>query len=125
STVFVFHVVPHGFVPLQDKQYLVSFAQLPEGATLDRTEKVIREMSDIALKEPGVESAVAFPGLSINGFMNNSSAGIVFLTLKPFEERRSKSLSGTAIAHDLQMKYMGIKDAFVAIFPPPPVSGLG
>ncbi len=82
-------MVPPGFVPTQDKQYLVSFAQLPDGATLDRTEKVIRQMSDIALKEPGVESAVAFPGLSINGFINSPSAGIVFVTLKPFEERTS------------------------------------
>jgi multidrug efflux pump len=124
-TFLVFQKVPAGFVPQQDKQYLVSFAQLPDAATLDRTEKVIRQMSDIALKEPGVEGAVAFPGLSINGFMNNSSAGIVFVTLKPFEERRSKNLSGPAIAHSLQMKYFGIKDAFVAIFPPPAVNGLG
>ncbi|MEQ9564284.1 MAG: efflux RND transporter permease subunit, partial [Pseudomonadales bacterium] len=72
-----FQILPSGFVPIQDKQYLVSFAQLPQGATLDRTEDVIREMSDIALQEPGVESAVAFPGLSINGFVNSSSAGIV------------------------------------------------
>ena len=51
-----------GFVPAQDKQYLIGFAQLPDGATLDRTEEVIRRMGDIALKQPGVESAVAFPG---------------------------------------------------------------
>jgi multidrug efflux pump len=120
-----FQMVPSGFVPVQDKQYLVSFAQLPEGATLERTEAVIREMSEIALKEPGVESAVAFPGLSINGFINSSSAGIVFVTLKPFEERTSEELSGFAISQSLQMKYMGVKDAFIAIFPPPPVSGLG
>ncbi len=125
STYFVFHAVPSGFVPVQDKQYLVSFAQLPDGATLDRTEKVIREMSDIALKQPGVESAVAFPGLSINGFINSSSAGIVFVTLKPFEERKTPELSGLAISHALQMKYNGVKDAFIAIFPPPPVQGLG
>ncbi|HEY8966682.1 MAG TPA: efflux RND transporter permease subunit [Candidatus Methylacidiphilales bacterium] len=125
SAYFVFQIVPPGFVPTQDKQYLVSFAQLPDGATLDRTEKVIREMSDIALKEPGVESAVAFPGLSINGFINSSSAGIVFVTLKPFEERKGAALSGGAIAHKLQMKYNGVKDAFIAIFPPPPVMGLG
>ena len=74
-------------MPTQDKQYLVSFAQLPDGATLDRTESVIREMSDIAMKEPGVDGAVAFPGLSINGFINSPSAGIVFVTLKPFDER--------------------------------------
>jgi multidrug efflux pump len=120
-----FSHVPPGFVPTQDKQYLVSFAQLPDGATLDRTEDVIREMSDIALKEPGVEAAVAFPGLSINGFINSSSAGIVFVTLKPFNQRKTPNLSGFAIAQDLQKKYFGIKDAFVAIFPPPPVIGLG
>ena len=125
ATVFVFRTVPPGFVPLQDKQYLVSFAQLPQGATLDRTEKVIREMSDIALREPGVESAVAFPGLSINGFINSPSAGIVFVTLKPFEERRSAELSGFAISQKLQAKFAGIGDAIIAIFPPPPVNGLG
>jgi multidrug efflux pump len=120
-----FQLVPPGFVPTQDKQYLVSFAQLPDGATLDRTEKVIRQMSDIAKQEPGVESAVAFPGLSINGFINSPSAGIVFVTLKPFEERKSKGLSGAAIARKLQKKYGGVQDAFIAIFPPPPVQGLG
>ncbi|MEJ1959803.1 MAG: multidrug efflux RND transporter permease subunit [Nitrosomonadales bacterium] len=125
ATYLGFHYVPPGFVPTQDKQYLVSFAQLPDGATLDRTESVIREMSEIAMKEPGVESAVAFPGLSINGFINSASAGIVFVTLKPFEERQSKELSGFAISQKLQQKYAGVKNAFIAIFPPPPVMGLG
>ena len=120
-----FAAVPPGFVPVQDKQYLVGFAQLPYGATLERTEKVIREMSEIALKEPGVESAIAFPGLSINGFINSSSAGIVFVSLKPFEQRRSADLSGFAISRKLQGKYFGLRDAFIAIFPPPPVMGLG
>jgi multidrug efflux pump len=120
-----FQLVPPGFVPTQDKQYLVSFAQLPEGATLDRTESVIREMSAIALKEPGVQGAVAFPGLSINGFINSPSAGIVFVTLKPFSERASPGLSGMAIAGKLQTKYNAIGDAAIAIFPPPPVQGLG
>lgn len=124
-TFWGFQKVPSGFVPVQDKQYLVSFAQLPDGATLDRTEKVIRAMSDIALKEPGVESAVAFPGLSINGFINSSSAGIVFITLKPFEDRETKELSGNAISQSLQQKYAGLKDAYIAVFPPPPVQGLG
>jgi multidrug efflux pump len=85
------YLVPGGFVPAQDKQYLVGFAQLPSGASLDRTEAVIRRMGEIALKQPGVESAVAFPGLSINGFTNSSSAGIVFVTLKPFAERKRRS----------------------------------
>jgi hydrophobe/amphiphile efflux-1 (HAE1) family protein len=120
-----FQLVPPGFVPAQDKKYLVGFAQLQDGATLDRTEKVIRQMSEIAMKEEGVESAVAFPGLSIAGFMNSSSAGIVFVTLKDFDERTRPDLSGFAIAGKLNMKYSGIKDAFIAMFPPPPVQGLG
>jgi multidrug efflux pump len=124
ATVFLFRLVPPGFVPIQDKQYLVSFAQLPQGATLDRTEKVIRQMSDIALKDPAVAGAVAFPGLSINGFINSPSAGIVFETLKPFDQRGSAD-SGMAVAQRLQAKFAGINGAIIAIFPPPPVQGLG
>jgi multidrug efflux pump len=124
-TFGLFKMVPGGFVPGQDKQYLVGFAQLPDGATLDRTEEVIRRMGDIALKQPGVESAVAFPGLSINGFTNSSNSGIVFVTLKPFEERKDGSLSGGAIAMQLNGKFAAIQEAFIAMFPPPPVAGLG
>jgi hydrophobe/amphiphile efflux-1 (HAE1) family protein len=124
-TVFGFNKVPHGFVPTQDKQYLVAFAQLPDAATLDRTEKVIREMADIGRKQPGVESAVQFPGLSINGFVNAPNAGIVFFTLKPFDERHGKDEYGLNIAGALNGKFSGIQDAFVAVFPPPPVNGLG
>ncbi len=121
----VFKVVPPGFVPVQDKQYLVSFAQLPDGATLDRTEAVLREMSELALQTPGVSGAVGFPGLSINGFTNSSSAGIVFLTLDDFDDRTDPSLSGFAITETVQARYNGIEEAFVAVFPPPPVEGLG
>jgi multidrug efflux pump len=125
SALYLFHIVPPGFVPPQDKQYLVSFAQLPEASTLDRTEAVIRKMSKIALDNPNVESSVAFPGLSINGFTNSSNAGIVFVTLKPFEQRTRADQSGFAIAHQLQGQFAGIQDAFIAIFPPPPVNGIG
>ncbi|PWB63391.1 MAG: multidrug efflux RND transporter permease subunit [Bradyrhizobiaceae bacterium] len=124
-TFGLFKTVPGGFVPGQDKQYLVGFAQLPDGATLDRTEEVIRRMSELALAQPGVESAVAFPGLSINGFTNSANAGIVFVTLKPFAERRTPALSGMGIAGALNGRFASIKEAFVAIFPPPPVLGLG
>jgi hydrophobe/amphiphile efflux-1 (HAE1) family protein len=117
--------VPSGFVPTQDKQYLVAFAQLPDAASLDRTEGVVRRMTAIALKHPGVQSAVEFPGLSINGFVNKPNSGIVFVTLKPFEERRSRELSGGAIAGSLNQEFGSIQDAFVAVFPPPAVAGLG
>src|SRR5690606_41454018 len=70
-----------------------------------------RRSSDLALKEPGVESAVAFPGLSIAGFTNSSNAGIVFVTLKPFAERTTPNLSGGAIAMALNQKFFGIDEA--------------
>ncbi|MGH8515846.1 MAG: efflux RND transporter permease subunit, partial [Panacagrimonas sp.] len=124
-TAFGFARTPTGFVPAQDKQYLVAFAQLPDAATLDRTEAVIRRMSELALAQPGTESAVAFPGLNINGFTNSSSSGIVFVTLDPFDQRKDPALSAQAIANALGQQYGKIQEAFVAVFPPPPVMGLG
>jgi multidrug efflux pump len=121
----MFKVVPSGFVPGQDKQYLVGFAQLPDAASLERTEQVIRKMSDIAKEIPGVDASVAFPGLSINGFTNAPNAGIVFTTLKPFHERTDPSQSGAAIAAEINKRMGAVQDAFVMVFPPPPVNGLG
>ncbi|HEX4763838.1 MAG TPA: multidrug efflux RND transporter permease subunit [Usitatibacter sp.] len=125
ATAGLFKAVPSGFVPGQDKQYLIGFAQLPDGATLDRTEDVIRKMGDIALKHPDVQDAIAFPGLSINGFTNSANAGIVFVSLKPFEQRKRRDQSGGAIAMQLNGQFASIPEAFIAIFPPPPVQGLG
>jgi multidrug efflux pump len=124
-TVFGFSRVPQGFVPAQDKDYLVAFAQLPDAATLDRTDAVIRQMSTLALAHPGVANAVAFPGLSVNGFVNASNAGIVFVVLKPSHDRQAPGLAAASIVSDLNAKFAGIEEAFVAIFPPPPVQGLG
>jgi multidrug efflux pump len=86
---------------------------------------VIRKMGEIALKHPGVENAVAFPGLSINGFTNSSNAGIVFTPLKPFDQRTGKGMSGGEIAAELNKQFASIPEAYIAIFPPPPVQGLG
>jgi len=124
-TGWSFNKVPTGFVPTQDKQYLVAFAQLPDGSSLDRTEAVIRRMSDIGLKLPGVQSAVAFPGLSISGFSVAPNAGIVFFCLDPFEDRKTPDLSGPAIAGEMNKQFGAIQDAFVLTVPPPPVMGLG
>ena len=124
-TVIGFIRTPTGFIPAQDKQYLVAAAQLPDAASLDRTEAVIRQISDIALKTPGVESAVAFPGLSINGLVNSPNAGAVFITLDPFDKRKSKDLSANALAQHLNAKFAAIEDGSVAVFPPPPIMGMG
>ena len=121
----LFQAVPGGFVPAQDKQYLVGFAQLPDAASLDRSEGVIKRMGDIAGKQPGAVNNIAFPGLSINGFTNSSNSGIVFVSLDEFERRTTPGLSAGAIAGSLNQQFGGIQDAFIAVFPPPPVQGLG
>ena len=116
---------PTGYVPGQDKQYLIAFAQLPDAASLDRTEAIVKEMSRIALDQPGVAHAVAFPGLSINGFTNSTNSAILFTPLDDFADRKDPSLSAGAIAASLNQKFASINGAFIAIFPPPPVQGLG
>ena len=125
AAAFMFKLVPPGFVPQQDKAYLIGFAQLPDAASLDRTDAVIRKMSAIAGEIPGVESSVAFPGLSINGFTNAPNSGIVFTTLKPFNERKGKEQSAEAIAAEINKRMGAVEDAFVMVLPPPPVNGLG
>ncbi|PNU31773.1 MULTISPECIES: efflux RND transporter permease subunit [Serratia] len=124
-TFFGFQAVPPGFVPMQDKYYLVGIAQLPNSASLDRTDAVVKQMSKIALAEPGVESVVAFPGLSINGFVNVPNAAVMFVMLDPFKERATPDLAASAIAGRLQAKFADIPDGFLGVFPPPPVPGLG
>ncbi|WP_301542031.1 efflux RND transporter permease subunit [Shewanella sp. KJ2020] len=116
---------PTGYVPGQDKQYLVAFAQLPDAASLERTDTVIKKMSEIALNHPGVAHSIAFPGLSINGFTNSPNSGVVFVALDDFDSRTSPELSANAIAGQLNQQFASIQDAFIAIFPPPPVQGLG
>ncbi|KQP14061.1 efflux RND transporter permease subunit [Pseudorhodoferax sp. Leaf267] len=125
ATFGLFKAVPSGFVPTQDKQYLIGFAQLPDGATLDRTDAVIRRMGEIMEKNPNIEGTLSFPGLSINGFTNSSNAGIAFAMLKPFDERPNADQNGAAVAQQLNQAFGEIQDAFIVMFPPPPVAGLG
>jgi multidrug efflux pump len=114
-------------VPAQDKQYLVAFAQLPNAASLDRTEAVIRQMGEIAREQPGVEvnGLSGFSGLSITGWTNSSNAGILFVNLKSFDERRDPELRADAIGAALAKKFADIQDAAVAVVSPPAVDGLG
>jgi hydrophobe/amphiphile efflux-1 (HAE1) family protein len=125
STWVLFRVVPTGFIPAQDKQYLIAIAQLPAASSLDRTQEVIRQMSEIAIRTPGVQHALGFPGLSANGFVNLDNAGLIFLPLTDFEERHSANLSAEAIAARLNAEFSTIDDAGVLVVPPPPVLGLG
>jgi hydrophobe/amphiphile efflux-1 (HAE1) family protein len=122
-TVFGFYKTPAGFIPQQDKLYLVGIVQLPPASSIDRTAEVVRRMGEIAKQEPGVLDSVQFAGMSANGFAAQSSAALVFFPLKDFDER--KGLTAGTIAGSLNQKFAGIQDAYIAVFPPPPVIGLG
>jgi len=122
-TIFGFQKTPAGFIPQQDKLYLVGVVQLPPASSLERTAEVVRRMGEIAKQEPGVLDSVQFGGVSANGFAAQSSAALVFFPLKDFDER--EGLSAGAIAGALNQKFASIQDAYIAVFPPPPVIGLG
>ncbi len=124
-TVFGFSTLPSGFIPAQDKQYLIAVAQLPPAASIQRTDEVIRKIAEIGLQQPGVEGAVQFTGLSPNNYATASNVGIVFFTLKDFDQRKAKELSAGGIAGALNARLSVIQDAYVGVFPPPPILGLG
>ncbi|HEV8332808.1 MAG TPA: multidrug efflux RND transporter permease subunit [Steroidobacteraceae bacterium] len=125
GTWLMFSIVPGGFIPAQDKGYLIALVQLPNAASLDRTEQVVRQVSELALETPGVEHAIGFPGLSANGFANMENAALLFLPLKDFSERTSAATSAAGIVRALSAKFASIPDAYVLVVPPPPVQGLG
>jgi multidrug efflux pump len=120
--IFMFVRVPGGFVPTLDKMYLIGIVSLPAGASLDRTDAVVREVSTRALSTDGVAHAIAFPGLNGVHFTNTPSSAVVFLTLKPTKDR---ARTAEQIAAEVNMKLFGIKDGFAFAIMPPPVLGLG
>ncbi len=124
-TMLLFARLPSGFVPAPDKQYLIGIAQLPAGATLQRTEEVIRRMSAIALEVPGIIDSVAFPGLSIAGFSAAPNEGIVFFGLEDFGERTQAEKSKVAILGKINGAIQEIQGARMFVVPPPAVDGLG
>ena len=125
ATALLLTRIPSGFVPAPDKQYLIGVAQLPAGSSLDRTEEVIRQMSAIALKVPGIVDSVAFPGLSVAGFSASPNEGIVFFGLEGFDQRTSREKSKEAILGQVNGAIQQIQGARMFVVPPPPVDGLG
>ncbi len=122
-----FRVVPVGFIPEQDKGYLVVNAQLPDGASLERTEAVVARLRDAALKTEGVAHTISVPGYSIVLGTNLSNVGGLFVILKSFEERKGNAaVSAGAVMTRLRKQYRDeIREARVAVFNAPPVDGLG
>ncbi|RXR07521.1 efflux RND transporter permease subunit [Pseudoxanthomonas composti] len=122
GTGLMFKVVPGGFIPEQDKLYLIGGVKLPEGSSLARTDEVIAKMTTIALQTPGVDSAIAFPGLNPLQFTNTPNTGTVFITLKPFAQR---SRTAAEINGEINARIAQIQQGFAFSIMPPPILGLG
>jgi multidrug efflux pump len=118
----MFKAVPAGFIPVQDKLYLIAGVKMPEGASIERTDAVMKKMAALAMEVEGIENEVAFPGLNPLQFTNTPNNGVVFFTLKPFSER---SRSAEEINAELNAKLSTIQEGFTFAFMPPPIQGLG
>jgi multidrug efflux pump len=125
-TFLGFKTVPVGFLPTQDRGYGIGFVQLPDAASIDRTQAVVDKMGRIANETPGVLNTMEVAGYNLFGG-NQTNSGAVFIPFKPFEERKGKpEESMPAILEKLNARYRAeIPEALVAVFPPPPVSGIG
>jgi multidrug efflux pump len=124
-TYFGFKKVPTGFIPSQDKGYLAMMAQLPDAASLERTGEVIDRISRIARDIPGVKATIDLAGLSPISLTASPNAGTVFVILDDFESRKKTGRTSNAIIADIRRKCAGIQEAFIGVFPPPAVQGLG
>ncbi|MDQ0322546.1 HAE1 family hydrophobic/amphiphilic exporter-1 [Pararhizobium capsulatum DSM 1112] len=125
ATWYMSQLVPRGFVPTMDQGYAIVVVQLPDGASLARTDAVIQRASEIIRKVPGVKNAVAFSGFSGATFTNASNSGVVFASFEPFEERLKHGQSAPQIIGQLYGSLQSIQEAFIIAVPPPPVSGIG
>jgi hydrophobe/amphiphile efflux-1 (HAE1) family protein len=121
-----FTKAPRGFIPQQDRGYLIVVAQLPPGASLERTDKVMKRAVDLALETPGVLNAINIVGFSGATFTNAPNAGAIFLILDSFEKRaKDPRQSAAGIQGALFGKYASIKEALMLVVQPPPVQGIG
>jgi multidrug efflux pump len=124
-TWYGFHRVPVGFIPQQDKGYLVVNIQLPDGASLERSEEVTQTVDTMIRETSGVQHTIAVPGYSVLTATNVSNVGGMFVILDPFEERVASGRSADAVIGDLRQKFRKVQDAIVVAFGAPPVDGLG
>ncbi|MBV8215155.1 MAG: efflux RND transporter permease subunit, partial [Verrucomicrobia bacterium] len=125
-TFFGFKTIPLGFIPMQDQGYLIGLAQLPDGATLQRSDEMRQQMVKLASSVPGVSHTVEFTGFSGLDGTNRSNSVTTFLVLAPFEERQKHpEENGFAILGEVQRRFAALQDGRAMVFPPPPVQGIG
>ena len=125
-TVDLFQKVPTGFIPELDQGYSISVIQLPDGASLQRTDQVVRAATQIINDTPGVKNAVGFAGFNGATFTNASNAGVIFAAFDDFDDRlKAGGEDATSIIQNLNMRLASIKEAFIITVPPPSVRGIG
>ena len=125
AMVFTLMTTPRGFIPTMDQGYAIVVIQLPDGASLARTDAVVQRASKIIAATPGVTDAVAFAGFSGATFTNASNAGVVFARFDSFEHRLKEGHDATSIIGQLYGQLQQIQEAFIIAIPPPPVRGIG
>ncbi len=125
TAAFEFSRTPTGFIPEQDQGYLITVVQLPPGATLARTEKVVKQAIDIILKTPGIEHVAPFAGLDATTFTIGSNSGTIFSGLPSLYNHEVSGVTANSVLADLRKRLSVIDEAYVLTIPPPPVQGIG
>jgi HAE1 family hydrophobic/amphiphilic exporter-1 len=125
ATWYMGKIVPQGFIPITDQGYAIVVVQLPDGASLARTDAVIQRASDIIRKTPGIKNAVAFAGFNGATFTNASNSGVIFTPFDSFEDRQKSGLSAAKIIGQLYGNLQSIQEAFIIAIPPPSIRGVG
>jgi multidrug efflux pump len=122
----MFKIVPTGFIPTQDQGYLIGNVQMPDASSIERTDAVMTQLADLALKTKGIRDAFAVSGFSILTGANSSAAGLLFVHLTPFPDRAGKAdMTADAIAKRLRQQFSKVEGGQAAVLLPPPVSGIG
>jgi hydrophobe/amphiphile efflux-1 (HAE1) family protein len=124
-TGFQFSQMSTGFIPEQDQGYLAAIVQLPPGASLVRTDKVVREANDIILKTPGIEHTSATTGFDVTTSTNVPNAGTIYIGLPSLYGHHIRGVNAATMLAALRKRLAVIKDANVVVIQPPPVQGLG
>ncbi|HLT75749.1 MAG TPA: multidrug efflux RND transporter permease subunit [Ferrovibrio sp.] len=125
ATVWVFNAVPRGFIPPLDRGYSIVVVQLPDGASLSRTDEVVQKASRLIADVPGVRNVVGIPGFNGATFTNATNAAVMFTPFISFEERAAQGLSDDVIIGQMMARLSAIEEAFIIAIPPPAVPGIG
>ena len=124
ASYLLLRAVPSGFAPTEDQGYFLVNVQLPDAASLERTDAVVRQIEQILLETPGVEAVVAIGGRSFITGVNGPNVASLFPRLSAWHHRKSRDLKADAILGRLRGRLAGIQEAFVLVFPPPPIRGI-